>query len=158
MCFICSNTPNVDSKDPDIVYIPSLGILVEPYIEGCELWSARGKFLPLYEIKVYCSSQPPGGGPQARGNQSIKRFFFHNIYPNPTKGYFNIKFNSPDERRVSIKMYDVSGRLVQNLFNDRAKIGMNEFLLTSKDLSSGIYFVKIETKAYSKTERVIFLR
>lgn len=153
-----SNTPNVDSKDPDIAYIPSSGILVEPCVEGREQWSVRGKFLPLYEIKVYCSSAPPGGGPQARNSQPVKPFFFYNVYPNPAKGVLKIRFNSPDERKVTIKLYDVTGRLVKNLFDDKAQIGINEILLSSRNLSSGIYFVKIETKSYSKTERIIFLR
>ena len=99
-----------------------------------------------------------GGGPQSAGVQPIKRFFFENMYPNPTKGILKIRFNSPDERKVTVKMYDVVGRLAETIFDGKAKIGMNEFLIMPKDLAAGVYFVRLETSGYEKTEKIILLQ
>ncbi|MEO0216138.1 MAG: PEGA domain-containing protein [candidate division WOR-3 bacterium] len=35
---------------------------------------------------------------------------------------------------------------------------MNELLITPKNLSAGIYFVRIEAEGYGKIEKVILLR
>lgn len=80
------------------------------------------------------------------------------MYPNPSQNIFKIKFNSPDEYKVTVKIYDVAGELVEKIFDGKAKIGLNEFSVALKDLSAGIYFVKIETTGYSKTEKVILLK
>lgn len=153
------------SKNPQIGFLSSeTGVgdmAVIAYGEGSSafLLSHNSKYVPVYNIKTVSKFFPfGGGGQQASGDESIKSFCFENIHPNPAKEMLKIKFNSPDERKVTVKLYDVTGRLVQNLFNDKAQIGINEILITSDDLSSGVYFVKIEAKAYSRTERVIFLR
>ncbi len=99
-----------------------------------------------------------GGGPQSAGVQPIKRFFFESMYPNPTKGMLKIRFNSPDERKVTVKMYDVVGRLAETIFDGKAKIGMNEFLIMPKDLAAGVYFIRLETSGYEKTEKIILVR
>lgn len=80
------------------------------------------------------------------------------MYPNPTKGILKIRFNSADERKVTVKMYDVVGRLAETIFNGKAKIGMNEFLIVPKDLAAGVYFIRLETSGYEKTEKIILLQ
>ena len=59
---------------------------------------------------------------------------------------------------VRIVMYDAAGRLVKNLYNNKARIGPNVVTLASNDLSSGVYFVKVEAGFYRETERIIYLR
>jgi hypothetical protein len=99
-----------------------------------------------------------GGGPQAGEGQIVKRFLFENMYPNPTKGVLKIRFNSPDERKVTVKIYDVVGRVAEKVFDGKAKVGMNEFLIMPKELSAGVYFVRVEAADFEKTEKIILLR
>lgn len=99
-----------------------------------------------------------GGGPQAGEAQLLRPFFFERIYPNPTKGVLKIRFNSPDERSVTVKIYDVVGRLLQQESLLHSKVGMNEFFIKPKDLCAGVYFVRLETEGYAKTEKIILLR
>lgn len=117
----------------------------------------KGTIAVLSGIEIFVE-EVGGGGPQSAGVQPIKRFFFESMYPNPTKGSLKIRFNSPDERIVTVKMYDVVGRLAETIFNGKAKIGMNEFLIMPKELSAGIYFVRLETSGYEKTEKIILLQ
>jgi hypothetical protein len=55
-------------------------------------------------------------------------------------------------------MYDVVGRLAETIFDGKAKVGINEFLIVPKDLSAGVYFIRLKTEGYTKTEKVILLR
>ncbi|MGQ9701628.1 MAG: T9SS type A sorting domain-containing protein, partial [bacterium] len=89
--------------------------------------------------------------------QLLRPFYMERLYPNPTKGMIRLRFNSPDERKITIKLYDVCGRCVDEK-GVKSKVGMNEVLIRSEGLSAGVYFVRLETKGYSKTEKAILLR
>ncbi|MEO0190374.1 MAG: T9SS type A sorting domain-containing protein, partial [candidate division WOR-3 bacterium] len=97
-------------------------------------------------------------GPQGEEAQLTRPFYFDRIYPNPTKGILRIRFNSPDNRKITIKLYDVCGRLVHSQEIIKSKIGMNEVLIKPDGLSAGVYFVRLETNGYQKVEKAILLK
>ena len=80
------------------------------------------------------------------------------LYPNPCKDKLYIRFTSPDCQKVMVELYDATGRLVEKVFDGHAKIGMNEISYTSKNISSGIYFIRLETEKKNITEKVLFQR
>ncbi|MEO0182131.1 MAG: hypothetical protein ABIL40_01480 [candidate division WOR-3 bacterium] len=62
----------------------------------------------LYEFpseKFYTSNF---SDPQGAELQLSKQFYLDKIYPNLTKGMIRLRFNSPDNRKIIIKLYDVS--------------------------------------------------
>ena len=83
---------------------------------------------------------------------------FLQIHPNPARGNLKIRFNSPDEQKVTIKLYDVTGRLINEIFNGKTKIGMNEMPIMAENYAAGIYFVRIETDKEIITEKFIMLK
>ncbi len=116
----------------------------------------KGTIAVLSGFEIY-AEEVGGGGPQGGEAQLIKPFFFDRIYPNPTKGMIRIRFNSPDERKITIKIYDVTGWLVHSQGIIKSKIGINEVLIKPAGLSAGVYFVKLETDDYQKVEKTILL-
>jgi len=123
-----------------------------------------GKYVVCGEIGLYEFGEETkgaitkAGGSQSKEESLVQAWFVNEIYPNPTKNILKIRFNSPDERKVTVKLYDVVGKLVKKVFDGKAKVGMNEFLIMAKDLSAGIYFVRVVTVDHKKTRKVIFLR
>ncbi|MGQ9465334.1 MAG: T9SS type A sorting domain-containing protein [bacterium] len=99
-----------------------------------------------------------GGGPQGEETQILMPFYFDRIYPNPTKGMVRVRFNSPDKRRITIKLYDVCGRFVHQEDRAESKIGLNEVLIRPEGLCAGVYFVRLGTKGYEKIEKAILVR
>ncbi len=146
------------------VWLPE-GVYADGEIIGI-IKKVKGKVVVCGEISLYefngqvkGSTSRIAGGPQSRSEQMLLRAFsLDKIYPNPTKGLLKISFGSPDNRFVTVKLYDVAGREVETVFNGKAKIGMNEYSVSPKNLSAGVYFMKIETNDYKKTEKVVFLR
>jgi len=69
-----------------------------------------------------------------------------------------ICFNSLDNRRVVIKLYDVCGRLVQRENFVTKKIGENDFTFKLDWLPAGIYFVRLEAEDYNKFEKIVIVR
>jgi photosystem II stability/assembly factor-like uncharacterized protein len=61
-------------------------------------------------------------------------------YPNPFNSMTNVKFQMLNEGFAEIKMYDITGRLVKTLTNQRYDAGVYLLKLNAEDLSSGIYF------------------
>jgi hypothetical protein len=94
-----------------------------------------------------------GGGPQATQDMITQAFHFENIYPNPTNRDLHIRFSSPDERHVTVKIYDITGRLVENAFNGTAKVGDNNIRVRSEKWASGIYFIRLATDPVGVAER-----
>lgn len=120
-----------------------------------------GPYAVCGEIGLY--EFPNGRGFESRGGQqegqavpvNIENF---RIYPNPAKGKIMLRFNLPDERKIAIKIYDVCGRVVYKKNIRESKIGMNEFLIRSEGLSSGIYFVQFKAGGYQAVKKVVLVQ
>jgi|GEM_PF-1580409 len=152
------------SKNPQIGFLSNQtgvgDVALIGYGEGSSdpLLSVNSRYVPVYSIKTVSKFFPIGGGPQTRNSQPIKSFFLYDIYPNPVKGVLKIRFNSPDERRVTVKLYDVTGRLVQNLFNDKSQIGVTDISVNTNTLSGGVYFVRLEAGDFKKIKKVVLFQ
>ncbi len=76
------------------------------------------------------------------------------IYPNPSKGYLNIRFKSISDLPINIKIIDSGG--VQ-IF-DRTIFDRNEFQLSLMEIPNGIYFIYIIDSNTIYYKKVILLK
>lgn len=60
-------------------------------------------------------------------------------YPNPFAGTTSISYNVPDRSPVTLKVYDVMGRLVRELVNGTRDAGTYDVTLSGDGLSAGLY-------------------
>ena len=80
-----------------------------------------------------------------------------NIVPNPIKDDAVIFFETAKNENVSIKLYDIVGKELANVFDGNVEYGSHEFNLNSNLFnSSGVYFVKIKIDNYEMVKKVIF--
>jgi hypothetical protein len=61
-------------------------------------------------------------------------------YPNPFNPLTNIKFEIPKSSFVNIKVFDISGKEIENLVNENLQAGTYETQWNASKYSSGIYF------------------
>lgn len=66
-----------------------------------------------------------------------------NVYPNPTEEEFVLTFETTDESPVEAQLYDVQGRLLENLNFQQTKLGVNKFAIGAK-LPNGIFILQIK--------------
>jgi hypothetical protein len=59
---------------------------------------------------------------------------------------------------VKISLYDVNGKEVSTITDNIREAGYYKDKIDGNDLSSGIYFCRIETFDYTKTIRIILLK
>jgi len=79
-------------------------------------------------------------------------------YPNPFNPITKIQFEIPKDGLVNLKVYDVLGREVKNLINEVKSAGRYTVLLEGSDLSSGVYFYRIESGDFVQVKRMILLK
>lgn len=65
------------------------------------------------------------------------------LYPNPAITKAHIRFTVPEPGRIAVRLYDNSGRLVDELFNGALVAGENEFSFDTASLQAGMYQVVI---------------
>ncbi|MBI9036244.1 MAG: M20/M25/M40 family metallo-hydrolase [Bacteroidales bacterium] len=79
---------------------------------------------------------------------------YQNI-PNPTNSSTQIKFDLPEATQVSINIFDISGRLVKTLVNQKFHQGTQEVTLQSNSLKAGHYYYKMTCAKYTETRKMI---
>ena len=79
-------------------------------------------------------------------------------YPNPFNPTTKIEFALPKNGFVSIKIYDVLGREVKNLVNETKAAGYYSVDFNATDLSSGVYFYKLESNGFSDIKRMMLIK
>jgi len=79
-------------------------------------------------------------------------------YPNPFNPTTNIGFRIAEFGFVSLKVFDVLGREVATLVNEEKSKGEYEVEFDASQLSSGIYFYKLQTESNSLTKKMIYLK
>lgn len=77
------------------------------------------------------------------------------VLPNPAYDKASIRFFSPAEQYVVVKIYDLNGKMVELLHQQYAMKGWNQTEFYPSYLSSGIYFVSVQTKEGIRTERLM---
>jgi poly(beta-D-mannuronate) lyase len=75
-----------------------------------------------------------------------------NLYPNPTKGIFEINMPSVSQQEVNISVYDMHGRKVSEKVYD---VTDGKVQLDLVDQPTGVYFVKLTTNGTAKAYRVV---
>jgi beta-glucosidase len=86
-------------------------------------------------------------------DNSIKNISSIQLFPNPVKDVFSLDFDNLTSQEVSIKIFEPSGKLVQNLHQGKLKQGINSFSFTlPENLPKGMYFIEIKdlTNRYFK--------
>jgi len=88
-------------------------------------------------------------------------------YPNPFRHQTIISFELPTSGFVALKVYDIAGRLVETLVNERQQSGVYQVQWEgqttqgggeAKDQASGVYFYRLQVGEFTATRKLILLK
>ena len=79
--------------------------------------------------------------------ESVSTFNLFQNYPNPFNPETNIEYTIPKETFVNISLFDVTGRKILVLVNEKKRPGEYSLKLKGGELSSGIYFYRLVTSS-----------
>jgi hypothetical protein len=79
-------------------------------------------------------------------------------YPNPFNPTTKIKYGIEKETKVILCIYNTLGQKVATLVDAEQQAGMYEAVWDANKFSSGVYYVKIETSAYTDIKKLILMK
>ncbi|TES93795.1 MAG: T9SS type A sorting domain-containing protein [Candidatus Cloacimonadota bacterium] len=130
----------VSGQGEDIM--PSLAINSQ---EICVAWQLEGIIISGVEESAFSSST-----------------FSLNVYPNPASQSVDIYYTLQREEKISIDIYDISGRLLKEISSGLKGRGTHIIYWDRKDSSgrdvkSGIYFLRIKTPNRTINKKLVLL-
>ncbi|UCH85524.1 MAG: T9SS type A sorting domain-containing protein [Candidatus Latescibacterota bacterium] len=87
----------------------------------------------------------------------------HPTYPNPFNPQTTIEYSLRESGRVSLRIYDIAGRLVRTLLSEEKTAGTYTTIWNGRDdngaeVSSGVYFVRFEAGGDVHAQKIVFLK
>ena len=128
---------------------------------------------------AFCTTLPAGGsGINPPGSTAPSTRFMFNVtnstvvenneipveyklydnYPNPFNPTTKIKFELKEINFVTLKVYDITGKLVTTLVNQKLQAGEYNVDFDGRNLSSGLYIYRIETGDFNDSKKMLMIK
>ena len=78
--------------------------------------------------------------------------------PNPGSGRRNMAFTIPARGHVTLRVFDVSGRVVSTLYDRTLERGHYNAQFSTERWGNGVYFYRLETAGHVRSGRLVVLR
>jgi hypothetical protein len=91
------------------------------------------------------------------------QFALHNNYPNPFNPVTTIRYDLPLGTDVHLVVFDILGREVRTLVNEKQEAGFKSIRWNGKNdmgqqVSAGMYFYRIQAGSFSKVQKMVLLK
>ncbi len=87
-----------------------------------------------------------------------KNYSLSQNYPNPFNPSTTINFQLPVDSKVTLKVYDITGRVAAVLVDGFRPAGSNSVEFNAIGFASGVYFYKIEAGSFNETKKLILTK
>jgi hypothetical protein len=84
-------------------------------------------------------------------------FILKQNYPNPFNSETRIEFSVQKQEYVSLRLYDILGRLIKILKESELEAGWHKVIFNAENLSGGVYFYTLRINGTQETKKMIFL-
>jgi hypothetical protein len=139
------------------------GVLGQPnFTSGLSATTQSGMFFPfgvavdasgnLYvgdqgDNRVLRFNASPSSAPDENLNTNVREFRLSQNYPNPFNPSTVIGYQLSVNSEVKLEVFDMLGRKVATLVNERQTVGSHQATFNAMSLSSGVYFYKLEARS-----------
>jgi len=123
---------------------------------------------PALDLGVYEVKLTPTTGVAEREEMAPAAFELKQNYPNPFwsgttsrsagNPVTSIQYSVTSNQFVSLKVYDISGREVATLVNQKKPAGVYRVEFAAKDLPSGVYFYKLTAGEFVQVRKMALVR
>jgi hypothetical protein len=90
--------------------------------------------------------------------QRVDRFTLEQNFPNPFNPATMIRYQLPAMREVHLVVYDILGREIQTLVNQRQTTGTYTVTFNASSLATGVYFYRLTAGNFVQTRKLLLLR
>lgn len=113
---------------------------------GVSLWSSSFMFSSLVTGINTISSTVP------------KDFKLYDAYPNPFNPVTKLKFDIPKNSTVQLRIFDLSGKLIETLFEGNIIPGTHEYSWNADKYNSGVYIFQVISKEYKSSKKLVLIK
>jgi hypothetical protein len=89
---------------------------------------------------------------------TVHTFGLNNIYPNPFNSMAVVNYSLSLSGNMRIATYDIGGRLHSILKEGFSDAGRYDIEINASDLSTGVYFIKLETETELAVHKFVVVR
>ena len=86
------------------------------------------------------------------------RFSLNQNYPNPFNPETVISYELPVSETVILKIFDVMGKEIKTLVNEKQNSGFHQVSFNASALPSGVYFYQLNTQGFTDTKRMVLIK
>jgi uncharacterized protein len=101
---------------------------------------------------------PAVTGIHSQNSIAPSKFELKQNYPNPFNPSTKINFSAAKDGFVSLNIYDVNGKFVEALVNQKVVAGNYSVDFDAKALATGIYFYTLESPEFRETKKMILVK
>ena len=147
-----------DSNDNLILYLSEewLNDVWVPIIEGITISDSFNTIIDIDGSKIELFYKTITNVDE--GYSGILEFSLAQNYPNPFNPSTTISYSIPEQSQVELKVFDVLGREVAMLVNKEQSAGSYKVEFDGSNLTSGIYFYRIQTGYFLQTKKMVLLK
>lgn len=146
----------IDISDP---YHPNIIASYDTpgYARGLDIKNEMIFVADYFDLGIYKFNSTTGVSPPIISNVPSRFYLFQN-YPNPFNPSTVINYSLSKDVFVVLKVYDILGREVASLVEEKQLIGNYNVEFDGSNLSSGIYFYRIQAGDFVETKKLILLK
>jgi hypothetical protein len=85
-------------------------------------------------------------------------FGITSIYPNPFNSMTTIVYSLPKSGFAKLTLFDIYGRELESLLNEKQQAGQYQISINCCDLASGLYFIRLEGSGQSFTQKIMLVK
>lgn len=113
----------------------------------------------LFNLKDDFEHAVVSGVASHRGEAAApKEFELEQNYPNPFNPTTTITYAIPRPEHVTLRIFDLLGKEVATLVNERLPAGRYRAVWEANGMESGIYFYRLQTESFTQTRKLTLLQ
>ena len=151
-------TSNSSQKASYITRYYTMNITTPNYIGGYFWWYYREDCVP-YTTSLWTTID---NAILTISNAPLARMQHHDFkvsaFPNPFNPTTKISYNIKNKSFVNMKVYDIVGKEVGTLVSEIVDMGEHTVRFDGSNLSSGMYFVKVEADGESNVQKIVLVK
>jgi hypothetical protein len=89
---------------------------------------------------------------------TVNDFVLHQNYPNPFNPSTMINYQLPMVSKVTLKVYDLLGREITTLVDEKIPAGKYEVEWNASNMPGGIYFYRIQAEDFQEVKKMILIK
>jgi photosystem II stability/assembly factor-like uncharacterized protein len=146
------NTSFIDSTITDTSYLYSYLQIDKRYWWRVKANNSAGwgNFSEVRTFDTYVTS--------VENEETVIEFALEQNYPNPFNAMTSIKYSIPEESDVKLEILNLLGERVELLVKETKSAGIYDVVWDAGNMSSGIYFYRIQAGDFVETKKMILMK